>query len=156
MHCCTSCKDYDDDIDNLQSQIDANADAIKALQDLVNNGDYVTAVKKSDDGKGIVFTFSKSGDQTVALDIEAGQEGDVLSIDPTTGELLKNGEPTGIKPAKDETLAPVKAEGGVWVFLNEEGEYESTNIPVSGVTAVQNENKQWVLTITDANGAQSD
>ena len=139
----------------MQSQIDANADAIKALQDLVNNGDYVTAVKKSDDGKGIVFTFSKSGDQTVALDIEAGQEGDVLSIDPTTGELLKNGEPTGIKPAKDETLAPVKAEGGVWVFLNEEGEYESTNIPVSGVTAVQNENKQWVLTITDANGAQS-
>ena len=151
----TSCKDYDDDISNLQSQINANADAIKALQDLVNNGDYVTAVKKSDDGKGIVFTFSKSGDQTVALDIEAGQEGDVLSIDPTTGELLKNGEPTGIKPAKDETLAPVKAEGGVWVFLNEEGEYESTNIPVSGVTAVQNENKQWVLTITDANGAQS-
>ena len=151
----TSCKDYDDDIKNLQGQIDANADAIKALQDLVNNGDYVTAVKKSDDGKGIVFTFSKSGDQTVTLDIENGQEGDVLSIDPTTGELLKNGEPTGIKPAKDETLAPVKAEGGVWVFLNEEGEYESTNIPVSGVTAVQNENKQWVLTITDANGAQS-
>ena len=151
----TSCKDYDDDISNLQSQITANADAIKKLQDLVNNGDYVTAVKKSDDGKGIVFTFSKSGDQTVTLDIENGQEGDVLSIDPTTGELLKNGEPTGIKPAKDETLAPVKAEGGVWVFLNEEGEYESTNIPVSGVTAVQNENKQWVLTITDANGAQS-
>ena len=151
----TSCKDYDDDISNLQEQITANADAIKALQDLVNNGDYVTAVKKSDDGKGIVFTFSKSGDQTVTLDIENGQEGDVLSIDPTTGELLKNGEPTGIKPAKDETLAPVKAEGGVWVFLNEEGEYESTNIPVSGVTAVQNENKQWVLTITDANGAQS-
>ena len=151
----TSCKDYDDDIKNLQGQIDANADAIKALQDLVNNGDYVTAVKKSDDGKGIVFTFSKSGDQTVTLDIENGQEGDVLSIDPTTGELLKNGEPTGIKPAKDETLAPVKAEGGVWVFLNDKGEYESTNIPVSGVTAVQNENKQWVLTITDANGAQS-
>ena len=153
----TSCKDYDDDIKNLQGQIDANADAIKALQDLVNNGDYVTAVKKSDDGKGIVFTFSKSGDQTVTLDIENGQEGDVLSIDPTTGELLKNGEPTGIKPATDpeEVKAPVKAENGVWVFLNDKGEYESTNIPVSGVTAVQNENKQWVLTITDANGAQS-
>ena len=153
----TSCKDYDDDIKNLQGQIDANADAIKALQDLVNNGDYVTAVKKSDDGKGIVFTFSKSGDQTVTLDIENGQEGDVLSIDPTTGELLKNGEPTGIKPATDpeEVKAPVKAENGVWVFLNDKGEYESTNIPVSGVTAVQNDKKQWVLTITDANGAQS-
>ena len=27
-----SCKDYDDDIENLQGQITANADAIKALQ----------------------------------------------------------------------------------------------------------------------------
>ena len=31
----TSCKDYDDDINNLQEQITANADAIKKLQDLV-------------------------------------------------------------------------------------------------------------------------
>ena len=27
----TSCKDYDDDIDNLQEQINSNASAIKAL-----------------------------------------------------------------------------------------------------------------------------
>ena len=51
-----SCKDYDDDIDNLQGQITANADAIKSLQELVNGGDYVTGVEKTD--AGIVFTFS--------------------------------------------------------------------------------------------------
>ena len=31
----TSCKDYDDDISNLQKQIDANATAIKQIEDLI-------------------------------------------------------------------------------------------------------------------------
>ena len=30
-----SCKDYDDDIENLQDQINANAEAIKTINDLV-------------------------------------------------------------------------------------------------------------------------
>ena len=62
-----SCKDYDDDIDNLQGQITANADAIKALQDLVGSGKYVTSVAKTaipgsipffyPDGKYRIFKF---------------------------------------------------------------------------------------------------
>ena len=36
-----SCSDYDDDINNLQEQITANADAIKKLQDLVGDGKFV-------------------------------------------------------------------------------------------------------------------
>ena len=148
----TSCKDYDDDINNLQSQITANADAIKALQDLVNNGDYVTKVAKNADGN-LVFTFSKSGDQIIELDAE--QVGDVLSINTETGELMKNGEPTGwfaTKNVEDKNCIKI-GEDGCWQLLQDDGTYKSTNIPVSGVTAAQNtETKQWTLTIVDAQG----
>ena len=150
----TSCKDYDDDINNLQNQITANADAIKALQELVNNGDYVTKVAKNADGN-LVFTFSKSGDQVITLDEE--QVGDVLSINAETGELIKNGEPTGWFATKNEEKEQQNCikvgEDGCWQLLQDDGTYKSTNIPVSGVTAVQNtETKQWTLTIVDAQG----
>ncbi|MDM8231906.1 hypothetical protein QUW56_00600 [Phocaeicola barnesiae] len=147
----TSCKDYDDDINNLQEQITANADAIKKLQDLVGDGKYVTAV--SGDGNTITFTFNDG--TTTPITVENGTTSQTLTIDPETGELLNNGEPTGIKPATDAEKAPVKAENGVWVFLNENGEYESTNIPVSGVNAVKNEKDQWVLTIYTEDGEKS-
>ena len=147
----TSCKDYDDDINNLQTQITANADAIKKLQDLVGDGKYVTAV--SGDGNTITFTFNDG--TTTPITVENGTTSQTLTIDPETGELLNNSEPTGIKPATDAEKAPVKAENGVWVFLNENGKYESTNIPVSGVNAVKNEKDQWVLTIYTEDGEKS-
>ena len=46
----TSCKDYDDDISNLQSQIDTNTADIKALQEKINNGMWVTSVTSIDGG----------------------------------------------------------------------------------------------------------
>ena len=143
----TSCKDYDDDIAGLQSQIDANKAAIEKLQELVNAGKYVTGVEKTADG--IKFTFN-SGDPVV-IDLAEGQEGQTITFGED-GELIVDGKATGIKPATSAEKAPVKAENGEWVFLNENGEYESTGIPVSGVTAVQNDKKQWVLTIVDADG----
>ena len=152
----TSCKDYDDDINNLQNQITANADAIKALQELVNNGDYVTKVAKNADGN-LVFTFSKSGDQVITLDEE--QVGDVLSINAETGELIKNGEPTGWFATKNEEKEQQNCikvgEDGCWQLLQDDGTYKSTNIPVSGVTAVKNDKSQWVLTIYTTDGEKS-
>ena len=41
-----SCKDYDDDIQNLQQQIDANSKAIKAIEDLIKNGSVITNEQK--------------------------------------------------------------------------------------------------------------
>ena len=150
----TSCKDYDDDINNLQSQIDANADAIKALQDLVNQGDYVTGVEKTADG--IVFTFSKSGSKTITLEDQVGSvvevKDGVLYIDGEATEIKVAGSTEDGEEAKDQIII----ENNMWSVLQEDGSYKSTGIPVSGVTAVENAQKQWVLTIYDADGGKNE
>lgn len=148
----TSCKDYDDDIDNLQSQITANADAIKALQDLVKAGKYVTAV--SNDGNTITFTFNDASTQVITLTPE--QSAQVVEV--KGGELYIDNEPTGIKVSED--AAPetglVKVQNGTWWVLGEKGEYTNTNIPVSGVTAVGDKNEGYTLTIYAADGSKQD
>ncbi len=37
-----SCKDYDDDIENLQKQIDENAKAIDQINKLISDGSVIT------------------------------------------------------------------------------------------------------------------
>ena len=46
----TSCKDYDDDIDGLQGQIDANKSAITELQSQINSGEWVASVTSTTNG----------------------------------------------------------------------------------------------------------
>ena len=52
----TSCKDYDDDIKDLQGQIDANKTAIDKINDLISSGSVITGVDKTD--KGVTVTLS--------------------------------------------------------------------------------------------------
>ncbi len=59
----TSCKDYDDDIENLQGQINSNKDAISALQKLVGEGKWVTAISPIENG--FTVTMSDGTSQTV-------------------------------------------------------------------------------------------
>ena len=55
-----SCKDYDDDIENLQGQINSNKDAIAALQKLVGEGKWVAAISPTENG----FTITMSDGTT--------------------------------------------------------------------------------------------
>ena len=139
----TSCKDYDDDINNLQEQITANADAIKALEELVKNGKYVTAVAM--EGQVITFTFSDGS--TTPITIPEGEKGQTVVVE--NNELYIDGEPTGIKVAGTATAEAglVKAENGTWWVLGEDGEYTNTNIPVSGVTVSGSEAEGYTFTI---------
>ena len=59
-----SCKDYDDDIENLQGQISANTTAIAELKALIGDGNYVTSI--SVNGQNLVVN-TKNGSTTVAL-----------------------------------------------------------------------------------------
>ena len=73
----TSCKDYDDDINNLQSQIDANKDAIAKLQTLVGNGQFITGVTKTDDG--LVFSLANEG-TPITIPAVNGKNGTVVTM----------------------------------------------------------------------------
>lgn len=145
----TSCKDYDDDISNLQTQITANADAIKALQDLVGNGKFVTGV--AGNGNTITFTFNDGSTVPVTVETEQAQKVEVKG-----DELYIDDQPTGIKVAEEAKIETglVKAENGTWWVLGEDGKYTDTEIPVSGVTAVKNDKGQWVLTIYSQDGSE--
>ena len=56
----TSCKDYDDDISNLQQQIDSNAKAIETIQNLIKGGGLVTGVTETSDGITVKLSDGKS------------------------------------------------------------------------------------------------
>ena len=54
------CKDYDDDIDNLQTQIYANKASIESLKKFVDSGKWVTNVESIAGGFKITFNDDKS------------------------------------------------------------------------------------------------
>ena len=98
----TSCKDYDDDINNLQEQINTVVSDLNSLKTTVEGlGGYVTDVKV-EDGK-LVVTANGS---TVSYDLPAGA--DVADIKIENGHLYVDGTDKG--------------EVGNKVTVNEDGE----------------------------------
>ena len=91
----TSCKDYDDDINNLQEQITSNKDAIAALQKLVSEGKWVTSISPIENG--FTVTMSDGTTQNITgINGEDGKPGTVISLDPTTNNWIIDGVDTGI------------------------------------------------------------
>ena len=150
----TSCKDYDDDIKNLQGQIDDVNTAITELQNAVQNGKYVTAV--SGNGNTITFTFNDGTTTPITVETESGEPSQTVTIGED-GEVIINGEGTGYYTTTQPTEAEVEAgltkqQNGTWWVLGENGEYTDTKIPVSGITVSGSEAEGYTFTIVDANG----
>ena len=107
------CKDYDDDIDNLQTQIDANAAGLAELQAKVNAGNWVTDIKSITGGFEITFNNGNK------YSIVNGKDGSVVEIGEN-GNWFIDGADTG-KPARGEKgetgatgpVGPVGPEGPV-------------------------------------------
>ena len=107
------CKDYDDDIDNLQTQIDANAAGLAELQAKVNAGNWVTDIKSITGGFEITFNNGNK------YSIVNGKDGSVVEIGEN-GNWFIDGVDTG-KPARGEKgetgatgpVGPVGPEGPV-------------------------------------------
>ena len=59
----TSCKDYDDDINNLQGQIDGVIKDVAQLQEMIKAGSVITNVTSNNDG--IVITLSDGKSYTI-------------------------------------------------------------------------------------------
>ena len=147
-----SCKDYDDDIDNLQGQIDANKADIEELKKLIGEGDYVTNVTK--DGDNIVVSFKNAGDKTIELKDEVGS---ICKVE--NGELYIDGKATGIKISADapvtEFKPAVKVEDGKWAVLQADGTYKTTGIPATGVTVSGSQTEGFILTFVNAEGEET-
>ncbi len=162
------CKDYDDDIDNLQTQIDAVKVSLEELQTKVNSGSVITNVVKEEngitvtlsDGKSYVLTNGKDG-----ADGKNGADADVWTIGVKTEykAVGVDGAPGADGSAGEEGVA---GENGKYYVPNKEtgcfdiyqdGKLlEPTDISwktaasEGGITAVLNGN---VLTLQGVEGA---
>ena len=128
------CKDYDDDIDNLQTQIDANKASIAELQNFVKEGKWVTNVEQITDGFKITFNDNKS------YSIISGKDATptTIKIDPVTKNWIVNDNDLGIcaegkkgadgKPGAagspggkgEDGYAPQISENGFWMVWDAE------------------------------------
>ena len=122
----TSCKDYDDDINNLQSQVDGVKADLEDLQAQINAGKWITNVAAIEGGFTVTFSDGQSFNIVNGENGAAGAAGTQITIgedgywyfDGEKSEYLAvaNGE-TG------KTNVPyVDATDGYWYFFNEEGE----------------------------------
>ena len=156
-----SCKDYDGDIEELQTQINSNKSAIEALQKLVGSGNWVTGVAGGADG--LVVTMSNGSTVSIpTINGEDGKNGTEWTIGED-GFWYKDGEKTEnvavAQNGKDGVTAPSpKIENGVWVVYNwdaEKGEFvaETTDIQAAGTSSyVVLKNGAYILNIADENG----
>ena len=128
------CKDYDDDIDNLQTQIDANKASIAELQNFVKEGKLVTNVEQITDGFKITFNDNKSYSITSGKDATPT----TIKIDPVTKNWIVNDNDLGIcaegkkgadgKPGAagspggkgEDGYAPQISENGFWMVWDAE------------------------------------
>lgn len=139
----TSCKDYDDDIDNLQTQIDANKASIADLQKFVNEGKWVKGVESVTGGFKITFSDGQSYTVVNGKDGAkgetgatgaAGKDGSIVTIGEdgfwyidgkktdvkAQGEKGDKGETGAIGAAGKDGYSPYIGEDGFWYFYNAE------------------------------------
>ena len=143
-----SCKDYDDDIENLQGQITDVKTLVDQLQSKLDGMTYVQSVTKSSDGKTIKFTMSNG--QTVEFtDTDTVSDpGSVVTVED--GVLCIDGKPTEIKVASAINMPKVE-NGQIYIFDEETGEYAATGIFVNQNTVVESATK-YTITMTQSNG----
>lgn len=171
----TSCKDYDDDISGLQTQIDQLSEAIKDIQAQIKNGAILTSVTPVADG--IKITLNENG-QSKDYTITNGKDG-VAGKDGKSWEIGKNdnwwyNDGTGLKdsglPSRGETGAPgapgapgkpgqngayyvPNAETGFFDKYQDGKKVESTNIKFWGegtITATWEKNVLTLVGVKDA------
>ena len=160
-----SCKDYDDDIKNLQTQIDKNSSAIAELQKLVGQGKWVSSISSIENGFTVTMSDGSSH-QIKGINGKDGKNGTEWTIGED-GFWYMNGEKTDNvavgkngENGKDGLTAPSPSIGadGNWLVYSwdaEKGEFvaESTEIPAAGTAAyVVEADGVYTLHIADANG----
>ena len=115
-----SCKDYDDDIDNINKELTDIKSKLSDLESKVTTGGaYVTKIESVEGG----LKVSVSDGTSYNLIIAGTPAGSTVVIDKTTGEISIDGTPTGFfattgtTPQGESTAPYVK--DGFWYFYDD-------------------------------------
>mgnify|MGYP001032856443 CR=1 FL=1 len=159
-----SCKDYDDDIDRIDTELSDLKSQLNALQAKIDAGKYITNVTTTADGititlnDGTSYPITNGKDGKPGEDGKPGAAGDKIEVNED-GYFVINGKPTEWMAVKKDQLGqvvkvktPTVSEDGCWVFYDEKGEAHPTTIKVAPVTAVENADKSWTLAVFAADG----
>jgi hypothetical protein len=175
----TSCKDYDDDIKDLQGQIDANKTAIDKINDLISSGSVITGVDKTD--KGVTVTLSNGNkfeltNGTNGNKGEDGKPGSVVTIGENGNWFIDNvdtgkpsrgaqGEPGESGSGKDAPTIYYEpgiagSEDGYWVKVTIAGDKttrevtEISWVTKNAITVVETESQYIIRGLKDADGKE--
>lgn len=123
------CKDYDSDIKNLQTQIDANKSAIEALQQAIAKGVTISGIEKKSDGYTIKFSDGSTVDLANGKDGVDGTDGKDAPVPQLRVNAAKNWEMSAdggatwaeLKDAAGNSIADAKAYVDDYVKIDESG-----------------------------------
>lgn len=148
-----SCKDYDDDISNLQEQIDKLSETIKNIQTQIDNGAILTSVTPTENGMTITlnqngqpktYTISNGKDGQNGKSWKIGDNGNwwydegngyVDSKFPARGENGKDGNDGTGENGKNGKYYVPNPETGCFDIYQDGKKVESTNIPYTATAA---------------------
>ena len=137
----TSCKDYDDDINNLQEQINTINTTLSELKAQI--GDSGVSSVTFNEATGVLTVVDASGTKTYNVKTTAGEVGEIKVTIDDEKNLVVNGE----------TIGKV----GDTVTVNEDGYLcvngEATEIKAGKYAILENDaNGVYTITLPDANG----
>ena len=139
-----SCKDYDDDIDEINKELDDIKSQLTDLQTKIGTGKFVTNVSK--EGEGIIITWNDN--TTNKIETIKGDKVEI-TIDPVTKNWLIDGKDTGVcAEGKNGTSGnginakspSIDATTGNWIVYEWDGEAQEyvgtdTGISAKGASA---------------------
>ena len=135
-----SCKDYDDDIDNINKELSTLKGDLSALQATVNEGKWITSLAPTTGGFTVTFSDNTSYTITNGKDGAAGADAVKWEIG-TDGFWYKNDVKTeyqAVGQAGEAGVAgvsPYIGENGNWFAYNTETkEVEDTGISAAGTS----------------------
>ena len=132
-----SCKDYDDDIDNINKELSTLKGDLSALQAKVNEGKWITSLAPTTGGFTVTFSDNTSYTITNGKDGAAGADAVKWEIG-TDGFWYKNDVKTeyqAVGQAGEAGVSPYIGENGNWFAYNTETkEVEDTGISAAGTS----------------------
>ena len=132
-----SCKDYDDDIDNINKELSTLKGDLSALQTKVNEGKWITSLAPTTGGFTVTFSDNTSYTITSGKDGAAGADAVKWEIG-TDGFWYKNDVKTEYQAVGEAGVAgvsPYIGENGNWFAYNTETkEVEDTGISAAGTS----------------------